>query len=479
MIKRLLILAMFLSLVGCSKERLQSDVYYEIFVASFYDTNNDQTGDLNGITAKLDYLKDLGIGGLWLMPIHPGQTYHKYDVDDYFAIDDAYGSMEDFKNLISSAEEKDIDIIIDLVLNHTSDTHPWFLEAKENFLNDNCDMENSKCDYYNFSHTKESGYVELKEGYYYEARFWNEMPDLNLDSENVRNEIKKIVGFWLDLGVKGFRLDAVLYYYSNNVEKNNEFVSWLNGIVKEKKSDAFMVGEVYSSDGMIKDHYKSNIDSLFDFPISSNDGLIFKAINAQDGLSLANRMVKNLNAVSGTPSLFISNHDQSRNAGYFNTLDKQKLAAALYLLSPGIPFIYYGEEIGMKGSGKDENKRLAMLWGEGNDVNNPVNSDYSNQIDSNVKMMLKDKDSLLNYYKKIIYFRNKYINDYNDALVFEVDKRVFSIDYGDIIVMVNLSEDTIDIELDTKILEKIKDSSYENNVLSIRGYDVLILESKG
>ena len=277
--------------------------------------------------------------------------------------------MDDFKELVDKANELNIDIIIDLPLNHTSDSHEWFISAKENKLNDTCNPDN-KCDYYNFSDTKESGYEPLGDKYYYEARFWSGMPDLNLDSENVRNEIKDIVEFWMDTGIKGFRLDAVLYYYQNNVSKNNEFVSWLMEIVRNKREDAFVVGEVWSSENIILDSYGSGIDSLFDFTMSGQDGFIAKAIRSENGQFLASKMIEynDLIKEGSVNSIFLSNHDQSRSAGYFIDEDKQKLAASVYLLSIGIPFVYYGEEIGMRGSGKDENKRLAMLWGEGSDT---------------------------------------------------------------------------------------------------------------
>lgn len=478
MIKKLfVVLVCCIMLTSCNVKSIKSDVYYEIFVASFNDSNNDGVGDLNGVTAKLDYLSGLGVGGIWLMPINPSETYHKYDVDNYYEIDTLYGNIEDFKNLISKAKSKNIDVIIDLVLNHTSDTHPWFIEAKNAFLNGECES-NPKCKFYNFSNEKKSGYASIKDGYYYEARFWDGMPDLNLDNLTVREEIKKIVEYWLDLGVKGFRLDAVLYYYSNNVEKNNEFVSWLNKIIKDKKEDSFVVGEVYSSEGVIKSHYDSGIDSLFDFTASGNDGLIVKSINNKNGRDLAKRMVDNYNAFN-KPSIFLSNHDQGRSAGYLNSLEKQKLASSIYILSSGIPFIYYGEEIGLKGSGKDENKRLAMLWGEGNDTKNPLNSDYKSQIDTSVKIQMSDKNSLLNHYKKIIKFRNTYVNNFSEVNFIDIDSRVFSIKYDDVIVLINLSDEVIVVENSYKILDKLYKSRIENNKLVIDKYDVVILESKG
>jgi glycosidase len=448
-------------------------------VASFNDSDNDGIGDLKGVTLKLPYLKSLGIGGIWLMPIMKSETYHKYDVDNYYLIDSDYGTMDDFKELVDKANELNIDIIIDLPLNHTSDSHEWFISAKENKLNDTCNPDN-KCDYYNFSDTKESGYEPLGDKYYYEARFWSGMPDLNLDSENVRNEIKDIVEFWMDTGIKGFRLDAVLYYYQNNVSKNNEFVSWLMEIVRNKREDAFVVGEVWSSENIILDSYGSGIDSLFDFTMSGQDGFIAKAIRSENGQFLASKMIEynDLIKEGSVNSIFLSNHDQSRSAGYFIDEDKQKLAASVYLLSIGIPFVYYGEEIGMRGSGKDENKRLAMLWGEGSDTCSPIDSDYTSQVDTSVKEQLKDENSLLNHYKKVIKLRNKYIygKDYSEFIV--DNEKIFSINYEGNVVLINMSEDIIEIDIKGKLLDQVDviDKSVLKDKLAIGGYGVVILE---
>ena len=306
------------------------------------------------------------------------------------------------------------------------------------------------------------------------------MPDLNLDSENVRNEIKDIVEFWMDTGIKGFRLDAVLYYYQNNVSKNNEFVSWLMEIVRNKREDAFVVGEVWSSENIILDSYGSGIDSLFDFTMSGQDGFIAKAIRSENGQFLASKMIEynDLIKEGSVNSIFLSNHDQSRSAGYFIDEDKQKLAASVYLLSIGIPFVYYGEEIGMRGSGKDENKRLAMLWGEGSDTCSPIDSDYTSQVDTSVKEQLKDENSLLNHYKKVIKLRNKYIygKDYSEFIV--DNEKIFSINYEGNVVLINMSEDIIEIDIKGKLLDQVDviDKSVLKDKLAIGGYGVVILE---
>ena len=168
MLKKRVVLILIIGLLtACASTPIRSDknyVYYEIFVGSFYDTNGDGMGDLKGVEAKLPYLNEMGVGGLWLMPIHPSPTYHKYDVTDFKAIDPKYGTMEDFENLISKANEYNIDIIIDLVLNHSSSEHPWFIEAKRQVLNDECDAEPSYCDYYVFSEQARGKYYPIEIG---------------------------------------------------------------------------------------------------------------------------------------------------------------------------------------------------------------------------------------------------------------------------------------------------------------------------
>ena len=384
--------------------------YYEIFVRSFYDSDGDGYGDLNGVTGKLDYVtRNIGADGIWLMPIMPSPSYHKYDITDYYSIDPQYGTLEDFDNLIREAGERDVAVIIDLVINHTSNLHPWFSAAVDALW---LDEESPYIDYYNF--TKEDpgqGYSRITDRYFYESRFVSGMPDLNLDSPAVRSEFLKIAGFWLDRGVAGFRLDAVTYFYTGDSGRNMEFLSWLNNEIKAIYPDAYLIGEAWSDGTVIAEYYKSGLDSFFNFPWSQATGRLTTALNSKNGAGFAtslqswNDLIRRNNPAA-MDALFLANHDMARSAGFLmRDPVKQKMAASLYLLAPGSPFIYYGEELGMTGSGIDENKRLPMHWSE-NDRRGmtlpPPNATHSISGLPGADSQIKDSASLLNHYRQLL-----------------------------------------------------------------------------
>jgi glycosidase len=404
----------------------QYRVYYEIFVGSFSDSNNDGYGDLQGIINRFDYLNDgddnsgrsLGIEGIWLMPIMPSPSYHKYDVLDYKAIDPNYGTIEDFENFTTLANERDVRVIIDLVLNHTSSQHPWFKAARLAVQNN--DFDNKYVGYYTIvtEEQKESGkrYYLLAGDYYYEGNFSSQMPELNLDNEDVRDEIKDIVSFWFEKGVAGFRLDAAKYPYLYDDDKNIEFWNWFVAECKKINPDAYIVGEVWSGDSLIAPYYESF--SNFDFGMSTIDGAVTTAAKQRDDVNYfvnyIDRYRNLIEAVNPNAILtpFISNHDMDRAAGYLSLADyEMHMAANLYMLTYGNPFIYYGEEIGMKGSRStemtDANRRLAMLWGDGDTVTDPVGTTYSSTLQTNgtVAQQIEESDSLYNHYKKLIMIR--------------------------------------------------------------------------
>lgn len=397
--------------------------YYEIFVRSFYDSNNNGLGDLKGVEEKLPYLEQLGVKGLWLMPIHPSDTYHKYDVKNYKDIDSEYGTLADFDSLIAAANTRHIDIIIDLIINHSSSNHPWFTESQNQKRNNTCSAANSKCRYYNWSDNAQDGYRwSSTANSYYEGRFDSSMPDLNLDNPYVVDEFESIVDFWLERGVKGFRLDAVTSFYTGDSVKNVQFLTTFNNYVKSKRSDAFIIGEAWENLNNVLYQYASSGMNFFNFPLSElNPNSVATNVLGKNGAAFARSVVTSEVAIrqhsqTSKNALIISNHDMDRSAGYL-TGEKAKIAASAYLLSPGHPFMYYGEEIGLKGSrageNTDANRRLAMIWDAENSTgkcNNPPGTTYnmSYQVINGVKQNLAIENSLTNHYRKVLNVRNKY-----------------------------------------------------------------------
>lgn len=406
--------------------------YYEVFVYSFYDSDGDGIGDLKGLTSKLDYINDgddttdtdLGCNGIWLMPIHPSPTYHKYDVTDYYGIDPVYGTLEDFKEFLAACDERGIKIIMDLVLNHSSSQHSWFQEACA-YLRELGDGEPNaaECpyfDYYYFTKEPSSGYSKVNgTDWYYEAQFWSEMPDLNLDCEALREEIEDITKYWLDMGVSGFRLDAVKEYYTNSIQDNIDFLSWLTDMVKSQKEDAYLVGEAWVDISSYSQYYASGIDSLFDFNFAGAEGVIAKVMNGSSAERYGSAVAElddtfgqyNGNYIDAP---FYTNHDMARSAGYYtgeNADSRVKMAGAMNLFMSGSAFVYYGEELGMRGSGKDENKRAPMYWSNNADAAGmcvgPADMDDFEMKYGSLKEQELDKTSIYQYFRKAIKIRNQ------------------------------------------------------------------------
>lgn len=402
--------------------------FYEIFVGSFYDSNNDGTGDLNGIAEKLDYLntgdpeskEDLKVDGLWLTPVMPSPSYHKYDVTDYYQIDPQFGTLTDFENLIKKADQRGIATLMDLVINHTSSEHPWFQKALKSFTQEATAEDKKYRDWYVFKETDEAGFtpVDGAKGWAYESRFWSGMPDLNLENPEVRNEITKICQFWIDKGVAGFRLDATSHYYEGDVAKNTEFLSWLMTTLRKQKEDIYVVGEAWEDETTVTEMYASGINSLFDFEFSqaNGDSDIAVAVKYGSGQQLAEE-IYNYNAAikkdndQALDAPFLSNHDNTRSADSFTTLPEKKMAASTYLLLPGNPFIYYGEEIGLTGVGIDEDKRLPLPFTQdkkGRPAPPEAATHEATTDGGTVEKQLTDEQSLLRWYQQILRIKETY-----------------------------------------------------------------------
>lgn len=406
--------------------------YYEVFVYSFCDSDGDGIGDLKGLISRLDYINDgddatdtdLGCNGIWLMPVNPSPTYHKYDVADYYDIDESYGTLEDFQELLSECDRRGIRVIMDLVLNHSSSQNLWFRDACAYLKGlGGAQPSAEECpyfDYYHFSKEQGGGWYQVEgTDWYYEAQFWSEMPDFNLDCESLREEIAKITQYWLDMGVGGFRLDAVKEYYSGAPQSNIAFLTWLTETVKSQRQDAYLVGEAWLAMEEYAKYYESGIDSIFDFAFADKDGIISKVLNGSSAAKYG-AAAASLDDMYGTYNAdyidapFYTNHDMGRSAGYYAGEDsaaQTKMAGAMNLFMGGSAFLYYGEELGMKGSGKDENKRAPMYWSMNPDAegmcDGPADMDAVKMKFESLEEQEKDAASVYQYYKKVIKIRNQ------------------------------------------------------------------------
>ncbi len=404
-------------------------VYYSLFVRSFADSDGDGIGDLKGLTAKLDYLNDgndethsdLGVTGLWLLPIFASPSYHGYDVSDYYSINPQYGTMEDFEEFIAQANKRGIAVILDLTCNHSSNQNPWFIASKNKedphrlwyYWLDDEEAVQAK----SFSlATKVWGHSlwNKTETGYYAGLFDKHMPDFNLAESAVRDEFKNIARFWLGKGVAGFRLDAAAHVF-NRVKLSpstrdglTEALDWwqeFSSFCKSINPDSYLIGEVWSVPSTRAEYFKG-LDSNFHFGLG--DAIIDKIKSGKAGKNnFAHWLYKTYNLYSGEnpeyiDAPFLSNHDQNRIAGRLKCdTEKLKLAASMYILNEGIPFIYYGEELAMVGTKPDEQLRTPFLWGAGDMQTSWIESKH-NENTIPMSLQIKDNDSLLVHYQNII-----------------------------------------------------------------------------
>ena len=411
--------------------------FYEIFVYSYCDSDGDGIGDIQGLIGKLDYLNDgddttdtdLGINGIWLMPMCQSTTYHKYDVVDYKSIDSEYGTLEDFKQLVEECHARGINVIIDMVINHSSSQNKWFQDACA-YINELDGKEPSveECpyfDYYNFTQNADgSVYYQVGESdWYYEAQFWSGMPDINLESELVRAEFAEVTQFWFDMGVDGFRLDAVGEYYTGETGRSVDALNWFVDMVRSQKEDAYLVGEAWDVMQVYEQFYASGIDSMFNFDFSQQSGVIANAVKKTDGVdaSTFGRKIEKLEErFSGynenyIDAPFYTNHDTGRSAGYYAgefSPAQTKIAGAMNMFMTGASFIYYGEELGMKGTGIDENKRAPMQWSSDPEAegmcDGPAAMESITMKYGSLEEQLEDPLSIYNYFKQAIRLKNMY-----------------------------------------------------------------------
>ncbi|MDB4877981.1 MAG: alpha amylase catalytic region [Gemmatimonadetes bacterium] len=400
-------------------------VCYEIFVRSFYDSDGDGIGDLNGVTQKLDYINDgnpsstraLGARCIWLMPVDASPSYHGYDVKNYYRVNPEYGTNADFKRLMAAAHQRGIHVLVDLVLNHASSEHPYFKEALH-------DPASPHRNWFRFSPTKpdikgpwgqEVWHKSPERDEYYYGLFTAEMPDLNYENPAVKQEATNVARFWLDsMGVDGFRLDAVPYLVEEGTKLDH--TAGTHAVLRDFARDvrtispaAYTIGEVWDSIGAQLPYYPDQLDAYFTFEAS--DAILDAVRSGLPNKLLAPfvRMQRTLPADRWSP--FLRNHDQTRTmTALGGDMARAKLAATLLLTLPGLPYVYYGEELGMTGDKPDPRLRTPMQWTAGRAAGfsrgavwEPLQSD---SLTANVAVETADRGSLLNLYRRLIHLRS-------------------------------------------------------------------------
>ena len=450
---------------------------YEIYVRSFADGDGDGVGDLRGIIETFDYLndgdinsgRDLGVQAIWLTPIFYGNSGHKYDAIDFYSVDPEFGTLDDLKELIALCDERNVKLILDLALNHTSTSCNWFKESKKARISG--DTSNKYYNYYNWSTTAKSGYVKLS-GYnlWYECWFDTQggsMPELNYDNPAVKEEMLNVAKYWMDLGVDGFRFDAVKYIYYEDHTKSPQFYNWYTGELRKLNPDIYLIGECWDDQGTILKYYSAM--NCFNFPMAGNTSLASAAKGTGNMSTFVDGVVGMQNAINrvnpnGMLSMFLSNHDQDRSAGFIASDNQKKMAASLYLLTPGTPVIYYGEEIGLKGSGdspEDANRRLPFKWGDDWTCKVPNGATYGTNLwDNTADDQRKDSDSLLNHYIDVLAIRHKYPaiarGTYSAIYAGKVTFGGFQISYqGEKMIILHNTSSTETVTVDLKSLSAL------------------------
>ena len=458
-----------------------SSVVYQIYPRSFNDSNGDGIGDINGIREKLDYLKELGIDVIWLSPVYKSPNDDNgYDISDYCDIMDEFGTMEDMDNLLKEANERGIKILMDLVVNHTSDEHKWFIEAKKS-------KDNEYRDYYiwrdpvdghepnDLGSTFSGSAWQYDEttGQYYLHLFSKKQPDLNWENEKVRNEVYKMMNFWVDKGIGGFRMDVIDLIgkvpddmITGNGPKLHEYLQEMNKAALEG-NDLLTVGETWGATPEVAKLYsnpeRKELSMVFQFEhigldqIEGKEKWDLKPLELLELKKVLSKWQTELEG-QGWNSLFWNNHDLPRivsrwgNDKEYRVLSAKMLATLLHGMK-GTPYIYQGEELGMtnvrfedineyndieslnmykdrlsKGYTHDEimesiyakgrdNARTPMQWDNSENAGFTTGTPWlavnKNYDEINAKQCLEDENSIFHHYRKLINIRKN-----NDTIIY-------------------------------------------------------------
>ena len=483
-------------------------VFYQIFVRSFSDFNQDGIGDLKGITHKLDYLSYLGVEGIWLSPIFKSPSYHKYDVSNYYEIDPEYGTMQDFEELVQAAKQHGIRIILDLVVSHTSYKHPWFLssaQSKDNPYRNYYIWKGAKAIKTLGIETRQASLdTAIKKPWHksegntqkYYGIFSKGMPDLNLENRKTRIEILEIARFWLQKGVYGFRLDAAKHIYPAWEPSEKNIVFW-EALRKELEKDfgyVYLVGEVWSTPDKLAPYYRG-LTASFNFELCYDIRDVL--LREKDYKHLVQKLMASYRAYANVNSNFIDatflgNHDQERIASVFKN-NKRKLKAAISLLMtlPGNPYIYYGEELGTEGKKPDYRIREPFLWNFSSDDyfrTKWIKGKYSNEKRLRpLSVQAADSGSVFSHYRKMIAFRKNnpaltQISPINLVSTGIKDTKILSYfrthPSQNLLILQNLSNENRSIELKSAInqlLLSTQKSTFADNMAELRPFGMLVL----
>lgn len=475
-------------------------ICYQIFVRSFADSNGDGIGDLQGIIKSLPYLKELGVEGLWLTPIFKSPSYHKYDCTDYYQVDPEYGTEEDLIMLCQQAKRFGIEIILDLVLNHTSDRHPWFRNAARN-------AESPYRDFYYWktptaikqagigqrAATEDSGekypwhWPKNKSSHKYYGMFWSGMPDLNLDTPALRQELVQIAKYWLQRGVSGFRLDAAKHLFPSwePVEKTLNYWKEFRNALEQDFPKVYLVGEVWDAPEKVAPFFEF-FDANFNIDLSFQ---IKRLLKGQISKGLFEAFLKQtyqvyqLRRTDFIDAILLNNHDQDRIGSVLqNDPAKLKLAAKILFTLPGQVYLYYGEELGMLGAKPDEHIREPFPW---HDERKTTWLKAKYQAPASPNQQDQDSEAMLRFYKMLIGLRLSVpalatiLPNFEIVQEVSLEVLVFVRKHaeGDVLVLINLSDQKQQILL-TESLQCFRRPIYmEGTEMMIDPYGLMIFGS--
>ena len=415
------------------------------------------------------------------------------------------------QNLIEECHKRGIRIILDFVMNHTSSQHLWFTQACEYLeqLPQGAELDEQECPYvgyYHFANEQKQDYYQVKNtDWYYEGVFWSEMPDLNLENEQLRAELEQIASYWIGMGIDGFRMDAAMHFEENDATTNTEILNWLYEYCLSQNPDFYMVSEVWANEATVADYYASGTPSMFNFDLADKEGKLIKAARGTyKAANLVQSMLKyQTDFAAKNPDYidapFITNHDMGRVANALrNDPDDLKMAGVLLMTLSGNPFVYYGEEIGMSSAGtKDENKRLPFIWSDTDTAGmtkGPKDAEAGiTSAFAGVEEQQADSDSILNYYKRALRLRNE-----NPELARGIIEAVETLCDGHqavntktwedstIAVVYNTSDEAIEVKLTGSAIDSMAIRGYltlhgeaitlENGVLTMPAQSICIMK---